>query len=96
LVLETEGNTMGVLTLLHILISFTACAEAIRRADFPPSFVFGTGSSAYQVGYCNFFLVHLMCLMFDSCQCVASMKALSMRANVGLQYGIPLQEDLVQ
>jgi beta-glucosidase len=51
LVLQIEGNTMGVLTLLHILISFAACAEAIRRADFPPGFVFGTASSAYQAGY---------------------------------------------
>uniref|UniRef100_A0A0A9A9J7 Uncharacterized protein n=1 Tax=Arundo donax TaxID=35708 RepID=A0A0A9A9J7_ARUDO len=32
---------MGVLTLVHILISFAACAEAIRRTDFPPGFVFG-------------------------------------------------------
>lgn len=39
---------MGVLTLVHILVSFAACAEAIRRADFPPGFTFGTASSAYQ------------------------------------------------
>jgi len=45
----TEGYAMGVLTLVHILISFAACAEALRRADFPQGFVFGTASSAYQV-----------------------------------------------
>lgn len=28
--------------------SFAASAEAIRRADFPPGFTFGTASSAYQ------------------------------------------------
>lgn len=39
---------MGVLTLVHILVSFAASAEAIRRADFPPGFTFGTASSAYQ------------------------------------------------
>ncbi|CAD6338617.1 unnamed protein product [Miscanthus lutarioriparius] len=39
---------MGVLTLVHILISFAACAEALRRADFPQGFVFGTASSAYK------------------------------------------------
>nr|CAB3468790.1 unnamed protein product [Digitaria exilis] len=39
---------MGVLTLVHILISFAACTEALRRADFPQGFVFGTASSAYQ------------------------------------------------
>lgn len=44
---------MGVLTLVHILVSFAACAEAIRRADFPPGFTFGTASSAYQVKYCE-------------------------------------------
>ena len=52
---QTEGNAMGVLTLVHILISFTACAEALRRADFPPGFVFGTASSAYQVHSCYLF-----------------------------------------
>lgn len=51
LVWQIEANTMGVLTVVHILISFAACAEAISRADFPPGFVFGTASSAYQVGY---------------------------------------------
>jgi beta-glucosidase len=41
---------MDVLALvLHILVSFAACAEAITRADFPPGFTFGTASSAYQV-----------------------------------------------
>jgi beta-glucosidase len=40
---------MGFLPLVHILVSFAACAEAIRRADFPPGFTFGTASSAYQV-----------------------------------------------
>uniref|UniRef100_A0A0D9WTC9 4-hydroxy-7-methoxy-3-oxo-3,4-dihydro-2H-1,4-benzoxazin-2-yl glucosidebeta-D-glucosidase n=1 Tax=Leersia perrieri TaxID=77586 RepID=A0A0D9WTC9_9ORYZ len=39
---------MGLLTLVHILVSFSACAEAISRADFPPGFIFGTASSAYQ------------------------------------------------
>uniref|UniRef100_A0A0E0HUM4 Beta-glucosidase n=1 Tax=Oryza nivara TaxID=4536 RepID=A0A0E0HUM4_ORYNI len=28
--------------------SFSACVEAISRADFPPGFIFGTASSAYQ------------------------------------------------
>ena len=52
---QTEGNAMGVLILVHILISFSACAEALRRADFPPGFVFGTASSAYQVRSCYLF-----------------------------------------
>uniref|UniRef100_A0A0E0Q1R8 Beta-glucosidase n=2 Tax=Oryza rufipogon TaxID=4529 RepID=A0A0E0Q1R8_ORYRU len=39
---------MSLLTLVHILVSFSACVEAISRADFPPGFIFGTASSAYQ------------------------------------------------
>uniref|UniRef100_A0A0E0LET6 4-hydroxy-7-methoxy-3-oxo-3,4-dihydro-2H-1,4-benzoxazin-2-yl glucosidebeta-D-glucosidase n=1 Tax=Oryza punctata TaxID=4537 RepID=A0A0E0LET6_ORYPU len=48
LVLPTEEKAMSLLTLVHILVSFSACVEAISRADFPTGFIFGTASSAYQ------------------------------------------------
>jgi beta-glucosidase len=42
----------GVVLLLFLLaVVPAALAEAVTRADFPPRFVFGVGSSAYQVRY---------------------------------------------
>ena len=40
----------SVLFLLLAVASQGAAAAAITKGDFPPGFVFGTGSSAYQDG----------------------------------------------
>jgi beta-glucosidase len=42
---------------LFLLINLTAvilAADRFSRDDFPPGFVFGSGSSAYQVSVANF------------------------------------------
>jgi beta-glucosidase len=47
--MRSAALSCAVLLLLLAVASPAAAAAAITRGDFPPGFVFGTGSSAYQI-----------------------------------------------
>jgi hypothetical protein len=44
---------MGVVMLAALLASLAPAARGLDRGEFPPGFLFGAATSAYQVGCCE-------------------------------------------
>ena len=60
-----RGGTMLILTMMALL-EIQICSSEINRGNFPNGFVFGTASSAFQVGATHLLTtINLLCFFFQ-------------------------------